>query len=574
VSTAAVLEAPPKPIHKTPESVLARNRTWRHKNAEKVRANKRARRQANLKEARAKEHIAAQQKRELRRAENPGNSDGLELRRNDPLREEHIGRADLVMCRECGDERKRLQDHIRKLHNMTLGEYLEKWNNPPLFAPDSGKNISRHRKKWASEHGGDYFSGKRRELKPGEGTGARQNQPPTPAMKRQWLRMTGKPRPDPSDKFWSDCAAIVELWLAGESARVIAAHFGWKTPTPVTSRLKYLGFPSGHSYRFLHGEVITKKSFRDLCEDFGVSTRIIIEEIGEDFSSLRPTNVLTTKRADLILAVRKRWIDKYCIKTFGKKRVREFLASELRDLPKLRAALSEPIRALRVWLRAENSNVQPRDVLKWICKQSCEEVATSKIVGETDHRFRALVFLWPALKNLKERRPGFLEGTRTVHKVVDELLSSEYDAAARRITQTVSGELTPLDPRTLGQTVRAHLSKGDYRPLRKRGAQKKAEAEKEYFYVGEKVEEAIPIFEKLIAAKRALPKRIRNKRNHLKRELLNAGFAAEQVDTALVSRTPIIAARRYVSNTDPKNRSFDVIAEYHRDYLAHLKIQP
>ena len=111
MSATAVLEVQPQPVHKTPEHILARNREWRGKNAAKINAKQRARRQANHEEVIAKERAAAQQKRDQRRADNPRNSEELELCRNDPLREEHIGRTDLVMCRECGDERKRLQDH-------------------------------------------------------------------------------------------------------------------------------------------------------------------------------------------------------------------------------------------------------------------------------------------------------------------------------------------------------------------------------------------------------------------------------------------------------------------------------
>ncbi len=454
-------------LHKTAEHVLARNRDWLRKNAEKVNANRRARRQANLEEVRANERAAAERKREQRLAENPVSLEELELRRRDPLREENIGQRDRVKCRECGDERTRLQDHIRKLHHMSVEEYQEKWNYPPLFAPDFGDKINKNRKEYGTSHEGDYFSGKRRELKPGEATAARLNNPPTPTMRRQRMRMTGKPRPDPTGRFYLDDARISELRLVGRSTSEIAAEVG-RTLTPVTSRLKYLGFPTGHSHRFLHGEVMTKKHFRDLCEDFGVSTKIVIKEISENFSDLRPTDVLTTRRADIILAVRKRWIDKYCIRTFGRKRVREFLASELRNLPRLRALLIEPLRALRVWLRAQNGDVQPLDTLRWICKQSRDEVAASRLVGDTERRFRALIFLWPALKNLNERRPGFLEGTQTIHKVVDELLGAEYGAAPRRIGQAVIGGLTPLDPRTLQKLILTGLTNGGVGVLHKR----------------------------------------------------------------------------------------------------------
>jgi hypothetical protein len=317
--------------------------------------------------------------------------------------------------------------------------------------------------------------------------------------------MTGKPKPDPTGRFHRDDVRIIELRLEGRSTSDIADEIGWTSST-ITSRLKYYGLPTGHSYRFLHGEVVSNKHFRDFCGDFGVNRETITKEIGKDLSYLRPTDIFTTKRADIILALRNRWVAHFCFRTFGKKRVREFLASELRHLPWLKATVIEPLRALRGWLRAQNGSAQQRDILGWICKQSHEEVVAWEGADDTRLRFRVLIFLWLALKKLRERRPHLLEGTQTVHKVANELLSTEFGVVPRRMDQAAAGQLTPLDPRTLGERIRGELW------MAKSAQQKrsrKPEAEREYVQVGRKVEEMIPIFENLFLEKRGCKNRRR-----------------------------------------------------------------
>jgi ROS/MUCR transcriptional regulator protein len=477
MAESAVLEVQPQLILKTPENVLARKRAWRKRNAQKLRAYRRARYHAGLDKARAEGRLAAHRRGERRRARNRVGPDELKLYQIDPLREERLKEIDFVVCRECGGKQVRLYHHVSKLHKLTLQEYQEKWNYPPSYALSFQEKSRRQQKEWGSLHEGHYFGGKRHELKPGEGTAARREKLPTAAMRRNWLRfgerLRGKPRLDlrgkkllgqdrkngtwVSDEPVHD-AKIAELRLAGKRAREIAVEVAL-TPAAVDRRLKRLAFPS-RACRFLYGEPVTKQDLLDLCNDFGLTKKSAIgltkrsyHSVINHFSHLGPADVLSTQLADSFLKLRKTLIETCCFCEVGGKRVRHFLRSELRDLPELWERVRRGLIALRLWLRS-NPASQPEDVLNWLCDQSRNEVAEEKTVGTPARVFRTLIFLWPTLKTLNEQRAGLLAGRRFIDQVVDEVLSMEYASAASRIAQVKRGDLTPLDPRTLGQMVR------------------------------------------------------------------------------------------------------------------------
>jgi hypothetical protein len=151
--------------------------------------------------------------------------------------------------------------------------------------------------------------------------------------------------------------------------------------------------------------------------------------------------------------VRKLWTNSFCFKFHSGKRVRDFLASELRDLPTGVLRLKVSLMALRLWLREQGRPVQEREILNWICEQSRKEVAASNGTGGTEGAFRRLMFLWSALKDLNERKPGLLRGRRLIEEVISELLSKSYGATPGRIRFAAMAELTPLDSRTLGQNI-------------------------------------------------------------------------------------------------------------------------
>jgi hypothetical protein len=100
---------------------------------------------------------------------------------------------------------------------------------------------------------------------------------------------------------------------------------------------------------------------------------------------------------------------------------------------------------------------------------------------------------------------------------------------------------------------------------RKRGKyKKKSLKEKRPFQIGLGVERENANFEQLYAAKKALPSKSKRNDKALKRELSKAGFSDERINVALRSQTPLIAARRYISNET--GMSLQVVGKYHREY--------
>ncbi len=520
MSEGPVLEVSPKPIHKTPESVLARKRNWRRKNAEKIRARRAAHYQANLEEERAKGRSAGALFREHRRAQNRMPIETLVLYQRDPLREERFRQRDFVVCRECGAKHKSLHHHIAKVHQLTVDDYCGKWGFPLVDSRNFLQEASRRQKDWGALHGGKYFGGKRYVSATGEIATARRGKPGTAAMRRNGLRnserLRGVPRldrrgkkllgEDRESKKWvqgppADDAMIAELRLTGKSTKEIAEVVGL-TESGAYFRLQILGFPTGAPCRFLHGEPVAKKHFEDLRKDFGATTTAIVLAAGQtpEFEVSRKSatyfggkakrvsgklaqtyyfslsnyllrhkaeDVLAPRFADLVLAVRKVWTDSFCFQFHTGKRVRDFLASELRDLPEKVSRLRVALIALRVWLREQRRPVQEPEILNWVCEQSRREFepAGPDIEGRG---FRMLMFLWPELKILNRERPDLLAGRRLIEEVASAVLSDGYGAAAARIRQAAQGGLTALDSRTLQKLILTGPTNGVVGVLHKR----------------------------------------------------------------------------------------------------------
>ena len=181
-------------------------------------------------------------------------------------------------------------------------------------------------------------------------------------------------------------ARIAELTLAGRSSKEIAIQVGL-TACDVRYRRRSLGFPSG-ACRFRNGEPVAKKYLRDSSRRLRTTMLAISQSVGKDSTyevsrgnakyfggkthhksgTISPTyyeslmNYLARPRrqagdalglrfADPVLDLRRRWIELFCFHPGrGGKKVRDFLKSELRDLPGLRTRVREGLNALRAWM--------------------------------------------------------------------------------------------------------------------------------------------------------------------------------------------------------------------------------
>ena len=109
-------------------------------------------------------------------------------------------------------------------------------------------------------------------------------------------------------------------------------------------------------------------------------------------------------------------------------------------------------------------------------------------------------------------------------------------------------------------------------PKLQRGRPKIPTKAAKFFRIGLAVENSIPTFETLIEKRKKLPERTKRNRWLMKKELLSAGFSEQHVDAGLDAKTPKIAARRYISDTE--RLYFPLVAEYHRKYLRIEQSRP
>jgi hypothetical protein len=104
----------------------------------------------------------------------------------------------------------------------------------------------------------------------------------------------------------------------------------------------------------------------------------------------------------------------------------------------------------------------------------------------------------------------------------------------------------------------------------RRGRRKAAKEKKADYKVGAAVQREIPLFGRLFEAKKAAP---------ASATLRSLGFTEEQVEAALSSNTPTIAARRFISNTylvkvkgEDKFLDYDTVSTYHQRFLRFLRL--
>lgn len=105
------------------------------------------------------------------------------------------------------------------------------------------------------------------------------------------------------------------------------------------------------------------------------------------------------------------------------------------------------------------------------------------------------------------------------------------------------------------------------RARKKRGAHSKPVEHQRWFEVGQQVQNYIPIFEAILLKKAILG----TPRNYeLKIAALEAnGYSKEEAEAACASRTPSIAARRFIAAE--QSLEFDAVAAHHRQYLRWIR---
>jgi hypothetical protein len=383
----------------------------------------------------------------------------------------------------------------------------------------------------------------------------------------------------------------VSLWAIAEDALLglpttASAHKRGVWQGSIFQGRRRMGFPPGWAGAYMHGEVLAWRHFGDFCSDIGLSKKEAAPIVGLSYrgftnrvrrkdnkplSSRHPADKTIPHIGLRLAEAYGRLIERYCYVQGKRYRERNFLRSELRDLPAKHAALAKAFSALSQAFKSKEVPPEDDAILDWVCREAKRELAgqPTKASGSTFHTL--LFFALPLQKLLKEK-PELIRGlgnspqsfNSRPSSLASTLLARDYGAAASRIDAAVAGEVEPLDSRVLRVAVLTTPPNPTVRSKR-RGRHKQADETRRNFKIGLAVDTVIPIFQKLIATRRALPERVQRRRHLLRGELIQAGFSDQHVTAALISQTPTVAARRFISNTTG-DLSFDVVAKYHRAY--------
>ena len=144
--------------------------------------------------------------------------------------------------------------------------------------------------------------------------------------------------------------------------------------------------------------------------------------------------------------------------------VRNFLQSEVRNLPPKHAILTNAFSSLGEALKRKEVSTEPRSILDWLCLRAIEEVEAEKR-GQTETKFRLLLFFGLTLRDQLEQKPELLVDGHSASgfrpsKCANELLARACGAAAPgRIEALVGGDIDATAPEALALAIRSDAAK-------------------------------------------------------------------------------------------------------------------
>ena len=278
----------------------------------------------------------------------------------------------------------------------------------------------------------------------------------------------------------------VELWDVAEDALdgLSANASGAKRRVDdwsILSTRKNMGFPKGWPGFYRHGEVLTRGDLFRFAADFGLGKKeaaaffgwwltpkfrrnlhrpLSIFRQGEKSSPHRG-RVLSDKWNDLIGRFAP-------ISGRGGRpgKTREFLKSEVEDIPALHSALTAGFRSLAESLRSGECAADRDSIMRWVCEKTkfqLSRVSPSPV--------RTLLRFGRELKAMLTEHPQLCRAEKSFQpaRLASNLLALDYRSTAGRIEAVVAGAVQALDPRTLRQFILASPGEKVVRTRNKRG---------------------------------------------------------------------------------------------------------
>ena len=306
-----------------------RNRTSRKENPEEARARDRAGYRAKREQIRARQRRRAEK---LRRSQCVSEAE-LGLFRADPLLEEKRGLTDVIVCRVCGFQAKKLPQHLISIHWDELA--TSESAGPESITMDYRRHYGYNKRarlccaslsKKLSEITKTKNARRRHQGRRVSPRKFRKGRAPTEAAKaardawgvseQQHQRMShvrrNRARPVVRKKTESGDSIsdwqIAKLRLEGREILAIAKKVGLAAVS-IWARLHRIGFPPGKSCLFLRGEPVTEKLLHAHFEDLRLlrtSRQIIFRASAQ--SANQQDSALSTAGATKFLGVTKSWI--------------------------------------------------------------------------------------------------------------------------------------------------------------------------------------------------------------------------------------------------------------------------
>jgi len=344
---------------------------------------------------------------------------------------------------------------------------------------------------------------------------------------------------------------------------------------------------SGWPGALLHGEVVTRQHVLQFCADTGLFEKDAASFVGfgyRAFTNLigsKPDRALSSKHPKdkkgsphigRRLAASYRLVGRvFCchrdrrVPRHG--RIRDFLQSEIRDIPKKHALLTMAFTRLGQALRLPEVQAHPDPIMNWICKQTRIEGVQAQVSGTTELPMRTLVYFGIHFERLLKDKPELIAPEKFgPGALATALLAQEYGAAPGRIDAVREGQITPLDARQLSQRIMETPRLPRLLMAKRRGPKGGPFEDTEAFDCGQKVEKAMLEMESVMRAKAALPRRRRSNPSTCAEDLRRQGYSAEQSNAASLGHNTERAAKWLVSLCSNTRWTYDTVASYYRTY--------
>jgi len=357
----------------------------------------------------------------------------LPLFRQQPEREEKLGIADYVVCRECGAKLKRLRPHL-KAHSLTFEGYCGvggKFPRAPMLCVSLKDKLSQDAR---------------------ERTGALRGKP------RHDLRsVRGHAGEAPVSK-WRIVCALAE----GRSYEEIGAEVN-RAEATVQSTAHAIG-QAGVPTLYDFGEPFTAAKFRELRDRLGLSVPELAKQVGMPAAAVthatRGNSRLGRSIAKRVVAWRDALIRKMlstAAQPAGSRGAYKFSGSRifktvLPDLSVKRKLLLSVLRAIRY--QAPKTPSGADELREWLCAQASREVAR----GLRDGLFARFVLWAPALVQSIWDNQERIRGMGELWSVSDAILAERWGTTTAVISGVSRSRVTVIPPNEMRHLVNAERS--------------------------------------------------------------------------------------------------------------------